>query len=185
MVVGASGAGKTTAVRCLASRGARGFACYHFDSIGVPTSAELARANSTPEAWQQWATREWMERLQVNAEPGTVSVLEGQTRPSFLLPVPDDGPLLAIVLIECSADVRTERLRNRGQPELATRQMDMLAAYLRGQADALGLPVIDSTRLNPEDVASALEAIAENLVAGVGSYHAQQCAAADHGKRGH
>jgi hypothetical protein len=34
--------------------------------------------------------------------------------------------------------------------------MDHWAAYLRGQADALSLPVIDTTLLTPEQVADEL-----------------------------
>jgi hypothetical protein len=49
--------------------------------------------------------------------------------------------------VNCDHDERNERLRGpRGQPELACARMDCWAAYLRGQADALGLPIIDSSR---------------------------------------
>jgi hypothetical protein len=41
--------------------------------------------------------------------------------------------------------------------------MDSWAAYLRGQADALGLPVIQTAELAIEDVASALEEHVEEL----------------------
>jgi hypothetical protein len=41
--------------------------------------------------------------------------------------------------------------------------MDCWAAYLRGQADALNLPVIDTTLLSIEEVADQLEAIVRSL----------------------
>ena len=53
---------------------------------------------------------------------------------------------------------RRARLAQRGQPELANLRMDNWAAYLRGQADALGLRVIDTDALAVEVVADLLAA---------------------------
>ena len=62
-----------------------------------------------------------------------------------------------VVLVDCDYAERNARLRGpRGQPELATPQMDCWAAYLRGQADALGLPVLDTTSKSPEESVRAL-----------------------------
>jgi len=68
-----------------------------------------------------------------------------------------------VVLADCGHDERNARLHGpRAQPELATRDMDCWAAYLRGQADALGLHVLDTSR--PIDVTVAeLAALAEEL----------------------
>jgi hypothetical protein len=53
--------------------------------------------------------------------------------------------------------VRLARLRDlRSQPELANDQMDAWAVYLRGQADALGLRVVDTSALSVRGVADAL-----------------------------
>ncbi len=46
----------------------------------------------------------------------------------------------------------------------AVAQMDTWAAYLRGQADALALPVIDTSRLSSAEVAAALSVIVEQLL---------------------
>ena len=71
--------------------------------------------------------------------------------------------------MDCDYAERNARLRGpRGQPELATAQMDGWAAYLRGQADALGLPVIDTSRPIDEAV-TELTSIAQALVNGDGS----------------
>jgi len=48
----------------------------------------------------------------------------------------------------------------RGQPELANGRMDCWAAYLAGQSHALGLPVIDTSDLDPEATADRVEEIA-------------------------
>jgi len=69
-----------------------------------------------------------------------------------------------VVLFDCSAEVRTARLcGTRGQPELATPRMDSWAAYLRGQADALGLPIVDTTKLTIEEAAQQLQELVRRL----------------------
>jgi hypothetical protein len=56
-----------------------------------------------------------------------------------------------ILLLDCGAEERERRLHGpRGQPELATVHKISWAAYLRGQADALQVPVLDTTSLTPE-----------------------------------
>jgi ABC-type glutathione transport system ATPase component len=42
-VVGASGAGKTAAVRAIEARALPGVRCYYFDTIGVPTPEAIER----------------------------------------------------------------------------------------------------------------------------------------------
>ena len=55
--------------------------------------------------------------------------------------------------------MRSFRLTDlRQQPELANARMENWAAYLRGQADALRLPVIQTDEMTLEDVAGAVEA---------------------------
>ena len=59
---------------------------------------------------------------------------------------------------------RGERLRGpRGQPELASDRMTSWAVYFRGEADARGLPIIDTTDLTVDEVASELEALLRPL----------------------
>ena len=47
--------------------------------------------------------------------------------------------------------------------------MDAWCAYLRGQADALELPVVDTTLLAVQDVANALEAQVDALRQEIGT----------------
>jgi len=69
------------------------------------------------------------------------------------------------VLLDCSSDVRAARLRGpRQQPELATDRMDHWAVYLRGQADALNLAVIDTSLLTVTEAARQLEEIVLRLI---------------------
>lgn len=166
VVTGASGAGKTEAVRALATRALPGVSCFYFDSIGVPTPEEMDRKFGGGEGWQAHATAEWLARIDSDSSKATVAVLDGQTRPSFVFDAADRAPhsTLSVVLLDCSRDARVERLTGaRGQPELANERMDNWAVYLRGQADALGLPVIDTTDLSVSATADRLEAIVQQL----------------------
>jgi len=165
VVTGASGVGKTTAVRRLEARRRPGTNCFYFDDIGVPTDEMMQREFGSGEAWQADATRRWIARLAKETAAGSVSVLDGQTRPSFLrTALAEVQPIaLRIVLMECSSEARNARLRARGDAELVAARMEPWSAYLRGQADALGLSVIDTTALTVEATADALEAEIEAL----------------------
>lgn len=148
VVTGASGVGKTTIVHALEARNVPGVRCFYFDSIGVPTPEVMERDHGGGAQWQASATAAWLTRLAELPHDVRVAVLDGQTRPSFVFDAATCAlpRVVDVVLLDCGADVRTERLIvHRQQPELATAQMNSWASYLRGQADALNLPVIDTT----------------------------------------
>ncbi|MGE0352156.1 MAG: AAA family ATPase [Gemmatimonadales bacterium] len=150
-VTGASGAGKTTLVRSLESRRDPGVKCYYFDSVGVPSPEEMARDYGSGEAWQAAMTDQWIRRLARNPDDARVMVLDGQVRPSVLHEAFERYEVQRgeIILIDCARAVREARLTNdRGQAELASQQMAEWAAYLRGQADALRLRIVDTTNLS-------------------------------------
>ncbi|MEP6763818.1 MAG: hypothetical protein ABJB66_05865 [Gemmatimonadaceae bacterium] len=158
VVTGASGAGKTTLVRTLEARSVPGVSFHYFDSIGVPSVEQMVADYGGGAQWQLAMTNQWIERLADNGDG--LSVLDAQVRPSAcreaFTRMHVDGH---IVLIDCRPDVRENRLRElRGQPELVTRDMACWGSYLRGQADALGLPVIDTTLLSVEAAADILHA---------------------------
>lgn len=160
VVTGASGAGKTATVDALHARTLPGVQCFHFDSIGVPTIETMEREHGGPEGWQAQATHRWLARLAALEASVRVAILDAQTRPSTVVAAPGAGTAWCaqVVLLDCTPEVRAARLRGpRGQAELATARMDHWAAYLRGQADALGLPVIDTSELTIAQAADALE----------------------------
>lgn len=160
IVTGASGAGKTTLVQALAARRLPGVDCHYFDSIGVPTPTEMEQVHGGGQAWQAWATRRWIDNLAAETRPGAVSVLDGQIRPSVVRPMLSRFPTLLaeIILIDCNHDARDHRLRTiRNQPDLASATMAQWAAYLRGQADALDLAVIDTTDTSIEMAVGLVE----------------------------
>ena len=155
-VTGASGAGKTTLVRALEALRLPGVGCYYFDTIGVPSPEEMERRFGGGDPWRAYALDQWIERLARNDDGVEVAVLDDQVPHSQLREAfARHGVRHArIVLVDCDHGERNARLCGpRCQPELATPRMDCWAAYLRGQADALGHPVLDSSRPIPEAVA--------------------------------
>ena len=170
LVTGVSGVGKTAAVRCLEARRRPDVRCFYFDSIGVPSEEVMNRDFGGGEGWQADATRKWISRLATETVGGAVSILDAQTRPSFVRAAlaGSEGIAVRVVLLECAAAVRHARLEMRGQPEFAAPRMDVWAGYLRGQADALQLPIVDTTHMNVEVVADALETEIETLRAEAG-----------------
>jgi hypothetical protein len=147
VVTGASGVGKTTLVDAVDATRLRGVACYHFDALGVPGPEETARRFGGGQQWREWAMREWAARLARNEDRVAVAVLDAQVPPTLAGAALRAAGMrrVRVVLVDCGHAARNARLRGpRGQPELACAEMDCWAAYLRGQADALGLAVIDT-----------------------------------------
>ncbi len=167
VVTGASGAGKTTLVRGVEASGIPDVSCYYFDSIGVPSHEEMVSRFGGPRQWQVDALNYWVARLLRNEDSVQVAVLDGQVRPSDVRVVCErfGARRAQIVLIDCSHTDRNLRLRGpRAQSELANTEMDCWAAYLRGQADALNLPLICTTQLPVRDAVLSLIVHIQNLV---------------------
>ena len=164
VVTGASGVGKTTLVRMVEARGVAGASFHYFDSVGVPSVDDMTRDFGSPANWQAAMTDQWIARL---AGESGLCVLDGQVRPTTVREAivrhHVDGHLL---LLDCSHDVREARLRDdRQQPELASRDMACWASYLRGQADALNIPILDTSALTLDMAADALHAHISALAA--------------------
>ena len=167
VVVGASGSGKSTLVRQLDELGLAGVVCYYFDTIGVPSPAEIAARFGDGAGWQAWALDQWMERLARNGDGATLAVLDAQVRPHAALEAMRRYGVVRgrAVLVDCDYAERNARLRGaRRQPELATPDMDCFAAYMRGQADALGLSILDTTGRAESSCLDELRRHAEELL---------------------
>jgi hypothetical protein len=164
-VTGASGAGKTTLVRALESLRLPRIRCYYFDSIGVPSAEEIQTRFGGPAEWQAFATGQWIDHLSKNADANEVAVLDGQVRPSVVETMLERAEIKVarIALVDCGIEERHRRLHARGQSELATPEMDCWAAYLRGQADALRLSIVDSGRLSREEAVERLALLTRDL----------------------
>ena len=148
ILFGASGAGKTSIARAFsAAQPSVAEVCF-FDSIGVPSSEEMAARYGSGEGWQEAMTAEWLARIAVRLKAGSNVLFEGQTRPSFVA----GGALAAgigefkMVLVDCDDETRARRLgEQRGQPELATASMMNWARFLRDEAGRGGHLILNTS----------------------------------------
>jgi dephospho-CoA kinase len=160
VLTGASGAGKTTLalkLNELAIPGVKGINC---DRVEVE-SAE----GSTDR--QSDILRYWISHL-TQTEPGIeLAVLDTQIRPHRALEVLNEAAIdyAQTVLVDCDPLIRNKRLHmDRRQPEFANPQMDCWAAYLRGQADALKLPIVDTSNNLVDQSLDELELLVRDLL---------------------
>ena len=112
--------------------------------------------------------RHWISQLRESETGIELAVLDTQIRPHRALEVLSETTVdyAQIVLVDCDPVKRNERLHmDRRQPELANPQMDCWAAYLRGQADALKLSIINTSNNSPDKSLGELEVLVRNLLA--------------------
>ena len=162
VLTGASGAGKTTLtlkLKELAIPGVEGINC---DRVRIENHETAGTTDSQAEVLRYWISH--LSQQETNIE---LAVLDTQIRPHRALEVLSQAAIndAQIVLVDCDPLKRNERLHvDRSQPELANPQMDCWAAYLRGQADALSLAIIDTSN-NPIDKSlSELELLVRDLL---------------------
>lgn len=157
-IIGASGAGKTTAIKALEMIGLPGYRIVYFDSIGVPPFEEMNEKYGGPEEWQRVKTKEWVRRIKEQLLSDTHVILDGQTRPKFIEEscVENKVSEYVVILFDCSDEERIRRLVSRGQSELANQNMMNWAKYLRDQCQKLGYKIIDNTHLNQEETLNKL-----------------------------
>jgi dephospho-CoA kinase len=162
VLTGASGAGKTTLtlkLNELAIPGVKGINC---DRVKIETKET---ADSTDR--QADILRYWISHLTQPEAGIELAVLDTQIRPHRALEVLNQAAIdyAQIVLVDCDQVIRNERLHmDRGQPELASTRMDCWAAYLRGQADALKLSIIDTSNDPMEKSLAELELLVRDLL---------------------
>jgi hypothetical protein len=164
ILTGACGAGKTSLTGTLDALSLTGVACYQADTIprwyadgSRPHAVRCAHADARHQI--NFALRE--------SADGRLAVLEGQIRPSVAHAIFQELGLIdaAVVLVDCDYLERNARLRGpRNQPHLASPEMDCWAAYLRGQADALRIPRIDTTHRTLTECCEELLAYVHSLV---------------------
>jgi energy-coupling factor transporter ATP-binding protein EcfA2 len=162
VLTGASGAGKTTLalkLNELAIPGVKGINC---DRVKI-------EADKTADAADRQANilSYWISHLSQPETGIELAVLDTQIRPHLALEVLGQAAIdyAQVVLVDCDPVKRNERLHvNRGQPELANAQMDCWAAYLRGQADALKLSIIDTSNDEMDESLVELELHVRNLL---------------------
>jgi adenylate kinase family enzyme len=148
ILIGASGAGKTTIAREIESRYCDAIDVFYFDSIGVPSVEEMAAKHGSGEAWQHATTVEWLQRLAKSARPERPLLFEGQTRLSYLAEgaAAAGGIPYVPVLVDCDDQTRISRLSSaRNQPDLANDTMMNWARFLRVEARDNHCRILDTS----------------------------------------
>ena len=163
VLTGASGAGKTTLILKLNEFAIPGVTGINCDRVKIESDE---KAGSTDR--QADVLRYWIAQLSGPETEIELAVLDTQIRPHMALEVLSEASInyTQIVLVDCDPVKRNERLiTDRGQPDLAHPRMDCWAAYLRGQADALRLSIIDTSNDPIDKSLVELELLVRDLVA--------------------
>lgn len=159
VLTGASGAGKTTLALKLNELEIPGVKGINCDRVKVESNESSDQ--------QSEILRYWISHLR-EAETGIeLAVLDTQIRPHRALELLSQTGIqhAQIVLVDCDPAKRNERLHvDRDQPELASARMDCWAAYLRGQADALNLSIIDTSDDSIEQSVIQLQLLVRDLL---------------------
>jgi dephospho-CoA kinase len=161
VLTGASGAGKTTLLLKLSELLLPGVECINCDRV------KLEPAGSDPSDHQAAILQHWLFEVQRPDKKIRLAVLDTQIRPHRAIEVLAREGIInsAVVLVDCEPRKRNERLHSeRRQPELSNHRMDCWAAYLRGQADALGLAIIDTSEDSVDTSLEHLKELVQNVV---------------------
>jgi len=140
---GASGAGKTSLILKLNELAIPGVEGINCDRVRIENHETADSGDRQADILRYWISHFRQRKIGID-----LAVPDTQIRPHRALEVLKDAAVVhaQIVLIDCDPVKRNQRLhQDRGQPELANPKMDCWAAYLRGQADALNLSIIDTS----------------------------------------
>lgn len=160
-ITGASGSGKTTLVKELGAKlPANISTCLHFDSVGVPSEAEMLKTYGSISEWQKVITYQWIEKIINDYTNKKIVIIEGQVNLEFIISAFKKFGYnrYKIVLMHCDNFARHKRLNeNRNQPELINKQMDYWAEFLYQQASEKQVKIFDSTFETVDKLVSMFE----------------------------
>jgi alkylated DNA nucleotide flippase Atl1/shikimate kinase len=166
---GASGVGKTTIVAALKSQNCfPDYEFLHFDSIGIPSIAEMIEQAESGKKWQELATERWIEKISTDYNDRRVVLIEGQTNLEFIEAACHKFKIknYLIILIDCSWETSKERLLyDRQQPELVSQDMENWTNFLRRQAKSKKIPIIDTTSQSLEQSVQSIAILLQQAMA--------------------
>jgi dephospho-CoA kinase len=150
LLTGASGAGKTTIAQSVQNLRLPSCEVHFFDSIGVPPVEQMRRDFGSGPAWQRAMTLQWIRRIRTILDQGISVLFEGQMRIAFIREALAENEITSahVILVDCDDATRAQRLRvHRSQPDLANSDMMNWARYLRQEASAGDIRILDTERL--------------------------------------
>ncbi len=164
-ITGASGAGKTATLQRLRTRIEPALLpTLHFDSLGVPSEAEMVAGWDDGRAWQKAMTWHWVQTAKQVYRTRPLVLLEGSFDPQYAIAACHANRVpLRVVVLDIDPATRRDRLARRAQPELATDGMTSWAAYLKESTQQLGGHVVDA-RGELEGVCDRVCTIARELL---------------------
>lgn len=151
-ISGASGSGKTTLVTDLYHElNDANILCLHFDDVGVPSEQKMVEEYGSTNAWQKAMTEHWITKIHYDYLNKQLVIIEGQVNLEYITTTFNKFNLshYKIILVDCDDATRHQRLMQyRNQPELANIIMDDWAEYLRNQAIAMQVTILDTSALD-------------------------------------
>lgn len=151
-ISGASGSGKTTLMTDLYYElNDANIPCLHFDDVGIPSEQKMVAEYGSTNAWQEAMLDQWISKIKTHYQDKQLVFIEGQVNLEYLVAAFKKFNIgrYQIILAHCDCATRHQRLKqNRKQPELANVKMDDWAEYLKNQAIAMQVTILDTTALD-------------------------------------
>lgn len=159
-IIGANGVGKTSIILPLQILLGGNFAIYDFDERGVP--------NNVGKNWRQEETRHWLEVGRENSEKNISTIICGFAKPAEINETKNNNETVIIILLDADADIIARRIWNRYPTPESILQIEKTVAkpiqkfiddniyyssILREDIKKLGAKIINTSKLNPEEVA--------------------------------
>lgn len=162
-VIGASGSGKTTALKRFERTIPESCTLLHFDSIGVPPFEEMEKEYGSIEEWQRIKTIDWVKKIAEEQLSSSNIIFDAQIRPSFIKEACDLYSVdYEVILFDCSDTERKKRLISRGHPELADENMMNWSAFLRKECQKHHHKIINNSHITPEQTLQLFNEWLEN-----------------------
>lgn len=163
-LTGASGVGKTTLLLSLKEKYSYrdNWEFLKFDSIGVPSTEDMAKEYGSGENWQRAKTYEWIDKMVTGYSAKEIIIMDGQANLEFVKTgfEKQNFKNYQIMLIDCEQDIMVKRLTDdRQQAWLASEDMKNWLKFLRHQAQDFGVPIIETSQINPAQVVEKFEKI--------------------------
>lgn len=156
-ITGASGVGKTSIAKAISAslpENAK-LKVFHFDDIDFPDWDKMSPDEMKD--WQRNATLDWIAKVVAVARDENVDILfEGSTDFNFFVEGFQqlDFKDYRIILFDCSIETMQKRLIERGQPELFHDNMVGWLNYLRREAKAHEVEIINTETGSINEMAS-------------------------------